>query len=140
MRAFLLALTLVPAPPAGSNWQRVQALPAGQSINVSARTSHAGCTLKSVDADSLTCTHGKDLVFQRANIVNIKLPHRGRSTLVGMAVGAGGGAIVGVSLGRNGSFVGRGAGAVIVSVPGALIGAIIGATTDFAHSTVYKAP
>jgi hypothetical protein len=109
MRMVLLALALVPAlsasaqqpaqqpasPPAGSNWQHVQALPVGASINVKARKSHAGCKLKSVDADSLTCTHGTDLVFQRADIVSIKIPHRGRSTLVGLGLGAGVGALIG---------------------------------------------
>jgi uncharacterized protein YcfJ len=123
-----------------SCWQRIQALPAGVSINIKAKTSQTGCKLKSVDAGSLTCTHGKDIVFQRSEILTVKTPSRGRSALIGMAIGAGGGAIVGVSLGRNGSFVGRGAGAVIVAVPGAVIGAVVGALTNSSHHTIYTAP
>jgi len=97
--ATLLALTTLSAsaqqtaqqpaqPSAGSNWQHVQMLPIGASINVKARTSQAACTLKSVDADSLTCTHGKDIVFQRADILTIKISRRGRSALIGTAIGA----------------------------------------------------
>jgi hypothetical protein len=150
--AALLALTTISAaaqtPAAqpvsatlgGSNWQNVQTLPIGTSIEVTVHTAHANCKLRSVDADTLTCTQGKDVVFQRADITTIKIRRRGRSALIGAAIGAGGGAIVGVTLGRNGSFIGRGAGAVILAVPGALIGAIIGASTDFSRSTVYHAP
>jgi hypothetical protein len=138
-------------PPAGSNWQHVQALPVGQSINVTAKASHASCKLKSVDSDSLTCTHGKDIVFQRADIVSIKVPRRGRSTLIAMGIGAGAGAVVGAatsgcSATEKNSFLGcfltptRPQGAAIGAVLFGAIGAPIGALTDFAKSTIYKAP
>src|ERR1035437_7165247 len=141
----------VPPPPAGSNWQHVQALPIGASINVKARASHLTCKLKSVDADSLTCTHGKDLVFQRADILSIKIPHRGRSTLVGLGVGAGVGAIVGAatsgcSTAEKNSWFGcfltptRPQGAAIGALVFGLIAAPVGALTDFTRSTVYTAP
>lgn len=128
-----------PAPAAGANWQHVQALPVGASIQVEAGKSHANCKLKSVDADTLTCTQKKDIVFERAEIKSIKIPRREHSALIGMAIGAGAGAIVGAASGRNGSFVPRGLGAIILGVPGAPIGAAIGGLTDFAKSTVYKA-
>ena len=127
-----------PAAAAGSNWQHVQALPIGASINVEAKTRSTNCYLKHVD--TLTCTHGKDVVFQRVDILTVKIPRRGRSALIGMAIGAGAGAVLGAATGRNGSFVPRGLGAVILAVPGAPIGAAVGALTDFARSTVYKAP
>jgi hypothetical protein len=138
-------------PPAGSNWQHVQALPAGTSLNVKARTSHLACKLKSVDADTLTCTHGKDATFQRSEILSIKIPRRGRSTLIAMGVGAGVGAIVGAatsgcSTAEKNSWFGcfltpsRPQGAAIGALLFGIIGAPIGALTDFAHSTVYKAP
>jgi hypothetical protein len=133
-------------PPAGSNWQRVQALPAGTSINVTARTSHLACKLKSVDADTLTCTHGKDAIFQRSEILSIKVPRRGRSTLVGLAIGGGAGAAIGFGAGTNNSngFFGpnfmRGAVTAVFGVGGGIIGGLIGGTTDFTRSTVYKAP
>lgn len=161
MRSLLLVLALMPtlstsaqqpaptSPPAGSNWQHVQVLPVGQSINVSARTSHASCKLKSVDADTLTCTHGKDLVFQRTDIVNIKFPHRGRSTLVGLAIGGGTGAIIGAAAGSPGcssaqtfclNIISRGDLAAIGAVGFGAVGALVGVLTDFSRSTVYKAP
>ena len=138
-------------PPAGSNWQHVQALPIGTSIQVQARKSHANCNLKSVDADTLTCTHRKDIVFQRADILAIKIPRRGRSTLIAAGIGAGAGAIVGAattgcSTAAKNSFLGcfltptRPQGAAIGAVLFGVIGAPIGALTDFAKSTIYKAP
>jgi hypothetical protein len=159
--ATLLALTTLSAsaqqpaqqpaqPPAGSNWQHVQMLPLGASINVKARTSHAACTLKSVDADSLTCTHGKDVAFQRADILTINISRRGRSALIGLGIGAGAGVIVGAATGCSsaqknsawGCFLTptRTQGAGIFGVLFGGIGAAIGAGTDFAKSTVYKAP
>ena len=163
MRTMFLVLALVPAlsastqqpaqqpspaPPAGSDWQHVQALPAGASIIVKARKSHAGCKLKSVDADSVTCTHGKDLVFQRVDIVSIRIPHRGRSTLIGLAVGGGIGAVIGVATGDSGcsgkafcfNIIGRGTAAAIGGVSLGAVGTLIGGLTDFSRSTVYKAP
>src|ERR1039458_2782551 len=103
-RTSLLSLVLVSAlsaraaqqpaqPLAGSNWQHVQVLPAGTSISVKARSSHASCKLKSVHADSLTCTDKKDIVFQRTDVVSIKISRRGRATLVGLGIGGGLGAI-----------------------------------------------
>jgi hypothetical protein len=166
MRVFLLTLALVPAlsspaqqpaqqpasPPAGSNWQHVQALPVGASINVKARKSHPGCKLKSVDADSLTCTHGKDLVFQRTDILSVKIPRRGRSTLIAAGIGIGVGAIAGAASGssctsaQKNSFLGcfsivsRGDLALAGGAVGGVIGSPIGYFTDFAKSTVYTAP
>jgi hypothetical protein len=161
MRTFLVTLMLAPAlavpaqqsaqpstpapPPVGSNWQRVQALAVGQSINVSTRASHAGCKLKSVDADTLTCTHGKDLVFQRTDIVSIKVPHRGRSSLVGLAIGAGVGAIVGRAAAGGGScnnfcIISPGDVAAGGAIGFGAIGTIVGTLTDFTRSTIYKAP
>ena len=158
MRTFLLALTLVsalsvsaqqPAPPrAGSNWQHVQALPVGASIIVKARKSHAGCKLKSVDADSLTCIRGKGLVFQRADIVSIKVPHSGRSALVGAGLGAGVGAVIGAAAGSAGcsgqafciDIISRRDLAAISALAVGTLGGIAGGATDFTRSTVYTAP
>jgi hypothetical protein len=135
----------VPPPPAGSNWQHVQALPVGTSLYVNAKPRHTACKLKSDDADTLTCTSsGKDVVFQRTEIVTIKISRRGRSALIAAAPGAalaiGGG--IGFAtcnekelLGCLGPGAAVGTGSVI-----ALIGALTGGLTDFTRSTVYKAP
>ena len=133
-------------PPAGSNWQHVQALPVGTSIHVNAKTRHMLCNLASVDPDALTCDHGKNAVFQRTEITSIKLGHRGRSTLVGLAIGGGVGAVIGfgASTNNNNGFFGpnfmRGAVTAVFGVGGGIIGGLTGGTTDFTHSTVYKAP
>src|ERR1035437_7377975 len=129
-----------PPPPAGSNWQHVQALPIGASINVKARKSHAGCNLKSVDADSLTCTHGKDIVFQRSEILSIQVPRRGRSALIGLAAGGGAGALLGYATSSSCKpgdlcILPRGGVAAFTGVHFGLIGAITGGLTDFAKST-----
>jgi hypothetical protein len=133
-------------PPAGSNWQHVQALPIGASISVKSHDRQQNCTLKSVDADTLTCTHGKDFVFQRAEILTIKIPHRGRSALIGTAIGGGTGAIIGFAStssscgGDNLCAVGRGAVGAFLGVGGGALGGLIGGLSDFTRSTVYKAP
>lgn len=134
-----------PPPPQGSNWQHVQALPPGTSIQVKTRSSKVKCAVKSVDADSLTCLHGKDLVFQRGEIRSITVPHKGRSAWVGAAIGAGAGFGIGagVSASEGGWFSGAGWDALsgaIVGVVGGAIGALTGGLTDFTHSTIYKAP
>jgi hypothetical protein len=155
MRSLLFLLVLLPAvsthaqqpqqptpPPDGSNWQRVLALPSGQSINVSARKSHAGCKLKSVDGDTLTCTHGKNLVFQHADILTITMPRHSRSALIlgGIGAGIGVGAVAGASDAIG--FAGAAKGTVYAG--GAGIGAVlfgtIGFFTDLTRSTVYRAP
>ena len=158
MHRFLFALTTLwafaapaqqPAvqPPAGSNWQHVQSLPLGTPIQVKTRTNKAKCALKSVDADSLTCMHGKDLVFQRSEIRSITASRRSRSTWAGAGIGAGAGFAIGAgsaaATDKGGWFSGAGwdaLGGAIVGVLGAAIGAGIGAGTDFTHSTIYKAP
>ena len=97
----------------------------------------------SVDAEILTCNHGKDLTFQRTEIESVKLPHRRRSSLIMAGVGAGVGVgvvkLVASSLGvyRDGSAKGS------VYGGGAGLGAILlwpaGYFGDPARSTIYKA-
>jgi hypothetical protein len=133
---------------AGSNWERVRALPAATNIDVKATTGHVHCKVTRVTEDTLVCLHGEtSTTFERVNIRSIKIDHRGRSALIGGAIGGGGLAIAGVAVtsgGSKDSFFGsnflRGpvtAGALGV---GAVLGGGIGALTDFSKSTVYKAP
>jgi len=130
----------VVAPPAGSNWQHVQVLPVGTSINVKARSSHASCKVKRVDADSLTCTDKKDIAFQRTDVVSIKISRRGRSTLIGLAAGAGGAGAIGAAATKSDSFGGKPGAALVYGLLGGLGGMTIGYFTDFSRSTVYQAP
>jgi uncharacterized protein YcfJ len=121
------------------SWARLQALPAGAALHVKASKNSSDCNFKGATDDVLSCVNGdKTLVYSRAEVKSVKLRHRRRSALAGMAIGAGGGAAVGAPLGKSGSFVGHGAAALIFAVPGALIGAIVGVCTDFTHSTVYS--
>ena len=139
------------SPPAGSNWQHVQALPMGTYIHVSylqgkARTRRLPCTLKAIDADTLTCIRdtgvgSKEVVFQRPEITAIKLAHRGRSALAGAGIGAGAGALVGGIEGiHNNYFAVRGAFALIGVFAGLFAGAPTGYFTDFTAATIYRAP
>ena len=134
------------APPAGSNWQHVQALPIGTGIRVTASKHPVVCTLTAVNADTLACDHDyrfevHNLVFQRAQIRTIKLTRRGRSALFGGAIGAGAGATIGGIQGINSNyFAVHGAFAMIYAFAGAFAGAPIGYFTDFNASTVYRAP
>lgn len=150
MQTFLLALAftslqlgqLSTPPVPGFDWPRVQVLPIGTTIQVATKTGHSNCKLKSVDADAFTCTQGKDVVFQRADIVIVKVHRRGRSTLIGMAIGAGAGFgyASGACPAGKGCIVSRPAGAAIFAIPGAGVSAIIGFFINSATSTVYKAP
>ena len=161
MRATLLAIPMllssaiwsanaqtaaVPQPPAGSNWQHVQALPIGTSIQVKANARPIVCTLTAVDADSLACDHDyrfevHKLVFQRAEIRTIKLTRRGRSALLAASIGAGAGAVAGGIQGIHSNyFAVHGAFAMIYAFAGAFAGAPIGYFTDFSASTIYRAP
>jgi hypothetical protein len=128
-----------PTPPADSNWQHVQALPPGTEVYLNAESRHIVCKIKSATTDSLTCTErAKDIVFERSEISSIKITHAGRSALIGLGVGVGAGAAIGEAGCRGGGWGGL-CGSVFGSALG-LAGLVIGITTDFSRSTVYKAP
>lgn len=128
----------------GSNWQSVQALPAGTAVEIATATRHIGCKVQSVDADSLTCATGGKPVFQRTEVSSVKISHRARATLVGAAIGAGAGAIIGAAQPgcKSGSCIGVSKGQITGAsiAVGAVIGAPIGWAVNFGKSTVYKAP
>jgi hypothetical protein len=138
-------VTVAQTAPAGSNWQHVMVLPTGTYVHVDARTRHMPCTLKTIDAETLTCERDtgvgrKEVVFQRTEITAIKLARRGRSALIGASIGAGAGALGGGIYGlHNNYFAVRGAFAMIYAFAGAFAGAPTGYLTDFTASTVYRA-
>ncbi len=153
MRLTLLSLFLAPAVfssaqqvspsalAAGSDWQHVQALPVGTSIYLQANHKTSKCMVTTVDADTLTCTRGKDITFQRTEIDSIKLPHRGRSSLILSGIGAGVGVAVVKAVASSSLFGAPAKGGVYAG--GAGMGAImfwpLGYITDPARSTIYKA-
>jgi hypothetical protein len=135
-----------PTPaPAGSNWSRIQALPAGTSLHLNGKP-HTTCIFASATDDSITCTKDhKPINYPRASITTIKLAHRGRSALVGLGIGAGTGTIIGFAgtAGDKDKIAGNAARAAVTAI-GAVLGGVIGTTvgyfTDFtAGSPIYKA-
>ena len=138
------ALPNAPAPE-GPQWQRVQALPVTTYIQVSARARHMPCTVKAVDADTLTCERDtgvgfKDVAFQRADIKKVKIKHRIRSAFIAAGVGAVVGALSGGIAERNNHyFAVPAAFPMIWGFTGLFAGAPTGYLTDFAATTVYSA-
>jgi len=151
MRRLSLALLLLMPLPALAQaassapfndpaWLRVQQLKPGSSLHIKTTHGTVRCSFRAATPDALTCVKKTDVVLQRTEIKTIGVSHRGRSTLVGLAIGAGGGAVGGASAGHSGDFVGKGGLATLFGVAFGIIGAGIGAATDFTGGTVYRAP
>lgn len=154
MRGFPLAILLLcavtvgaqqPALPAteGSNWQRVQELPQATDLVIRLRSGRRNCKLKTVEADSLTCgarSSQGDAVLSRPDIRSIRLMHRGRSAAIGAVIGFGAAAGPTAAAVKSGYGGWRGVFAVLAGALGAAAGSGIGYATDFAGSTVYRAP
>jgi hypothetical protein len=133
-----------PASAGKHDWSRVQSLPIGTTVLLNSSTRHGSCKLKSVDADSLTCTSGGNTVIARADIKSVKLARRLLSAAAGVAIGATAGFIAGfVAAGPNGgpnSFlpsITRADVGGIFAVGAGFLGGLIGFFTHFASVTVY---
>ena len=127
------------AVASGSDWSHVQALPPGTKIYISASGGGAHCYFKSADAETLTCVKQADIKFARAVVKSVKIDHRGRSALAGMALGAGIGVGAIESAYNNAWYPLRrwDAGLLVGGVFGTA-GGLVGNFTDFTRSTVYK--
>jgi len=143
-------------PPAGGNWERVKALPAGTKLHIT--TDHGGktCRVFAVTDETLTCAKGGNkagAVLQRTEIKHIKLTRYVRSALVGAGIGGGIGAISGAIAGRGSSNpcaaaicisdIGSGPGSIaeIFGISAGVVGSVVGGTTDFARgSSIYTRP
>jgi hypothetical protein len=133
-------------PPAGSNWQRVHAIPVGYSVYVKTAAHKVHCAYQSSDAETFTCSKSaKPVTFQRSEVQSIKLGHRGRSAAIGAAPG--GALLIGGLIAYNTRSCQHqllcGLGSGLLAVGGGIlagVGAGVGAGTDFARSTVYVAP
>ena len=124
----------------------MQALHAGTALHLNG-TPHASCSFLRADAESITCGHqSHERTYPRAGIRSIKLAHRTRSTLVGLGIGAGTGAIIGFAVGtKQNDFFGnnafRGGITGVFAAIGGVAGTSVGYLTDFtAGSAIYKAP
>ncbi len=130
-----------PSPSAGPSWGRVQALSAGTSLHVQAR-SKLNCRLQSVDADSLVCRKGsRTVILPRTEIVKIQVVKRGVSTVLAAGIGAGAGFAIDEGLSVpifKGGHV-KGSVAVAATGIGAAVLAPIGYFGGWIRETVYVA-
>jgi hypothetical protein len=147
--AAALAATAVaqPAKPI-ANWANLNQLVSGSEIRVTLAT---GKTLRGfvqgVTPDSLAInatTSQETLSRQDIRRVSLKRPgHRGRNTLIGLAIGAGGGLAVGavaVSRTRPGAMF-RNIGYAVFPPLGALVGTVIGVALPTGQwRDVFRAP
>ncbi len=143
------AQTWQPSSPTASgatSWSRLQALPPGTALHLNGHP-HTTCSFLRADTDSITCgRESHERTYPRAGIRSVKLAHRTRSTLTGLGIGAGTGAILGFAVGtRKDSFFGdnafRGGIAGVFAAIGGVAGTPVGYLTDFtAGSAIYRAP
>jgi hypothetical protein len=122
----------------------VEAVTPGTTLYVNAKGGHTSCKVKSVSDEAIACS-GKSALYARADIWSIKIGHRGRSALIGAIPGGvlmAAGGIGQATENCTGKFF-CGLGPAVVEVGGvaiAVVGASVGALTDFSKSTIYTAP
>jgi hypothetical protein len=143
----LLCKTLSAHGATSTGWQAVQALAPNTRVHIKADTRSSNCHITTVTEDKLTCSEG---VFSRSEIKSIKLVDKTKSTLGGLALGAGIGAGAGAGIGSainsgdTGSILhvsggkSAGVGAAFGVIIGAGIGALVGHGTNLFATTIYK--
>lgn len=144
----LFALAAMPAHAATpTGWDVVQALPPHTHVQVRTDSLKSDCHITAVTEEKLVCVEAS---FSRTEIKTIKRIDKTKSTLGGLAVGAGIGAGVGVGIGSainagdSGSLLhvspakATGAGAAVGAVIGAGVGALVGHATNLFAATIYK--
>lgn len=129
-------------PSAGPAWGRVQALSAGTSLHVQARST-LNCRLQSADADSLVCKKGSQtVILPRGEIVKIQIVRRGVSAVLAAGIGAGAGFAIDEGLSApifKGGHV-KGSVAVAATAVGAAVLAPVGYFGGWIRETTYVAP
>ncbi|MGA7885743.1 MAG: hypothetical protein WCA44_08380 [Acidobacteriaceae bacterium] len=139
----LLATTCaLPAQTNRSSWENLNALRAGQKIQVVeiGAKKHTGLFV-SVSATAIVLTEtGGDRTIAKQDVRTVKLltgGHRLRHTLIGAGVGAGaGGGITAAAWEPHGFLGGKGTGAAVGAIIGGVVGAIVGALLP-SHPTLY---
>ena len=133
------------ATPTG--WEAVQSLAPHTHVQVRTDALKSDCHITAVTEDKLTCAEAS---FSRSEIRTIKRIDKTKSTLGGLALGAGVGAGVGVGIGSainagdSGSLAhvsgakATGVGAAVGAVIGAGVGALVGHGTNLFAATIYK--
>lgn len=150
-RGTLAALMLIIAPrtiPAQSvldSWENLRQLEAGQQISVvDARMKAVEGRFTAYSDDAIMLRVGSEQVsVGRAEVASVKRrerSHRGRNALLGLAIGAGAGALAGVIRGATYHEEGETGVFMLVYTPiGAGIGAAAGALVPAGEVTVYRA-
>jgi hypothetical protein len=151
-RAFLILLLFLELPAAlcaqkrQGSWSDLRGLRVGQGIEVieSSMKRHGG-EFVSVSDEMLTLQEkGSDVSVKRQDIVRVSTAsgaRRGEHTVIGLVVGAAGGAGIGAAAGSESKgWVGlsEGVGALVGIAIDATSGAIVG-TVIPAHTTIYRA-
>jgi hypothetical protein len=128
------------------SWSDLRGLKVGQGIEVieSSMKRHAG-EFVSVSDEVLTLQEkGSDVSVKRQNVVRVSTAsgvRRGEHAVIGLVIGAAGGAGIGAAAGSGSKgWVGlsEGVGALVGIAIGATSGAIVGAVIP-AHTTIYRA-
>jgi|CZKN01.1.fsa_nt_gi hypothetical protein len=139
-----LAMAVLPgvAGDAGQ-WNRVRRLHAGTriAIDLSDQRRVEGRFARASEAD-LTYQASREITVSRADIIRVsRRPRLSRTvrTLLGAAIGLGGGAIVNATLGARFANEGRDITAVTLG-GGVAIGAGIGAITGSGYKIIYSTP
>jgi hypothetical protein len=75
-----------------SDWERLRRLAAGTRVHVATDNRSKTCSVDLIDEATLRCSKGaSQYSFLRADVKSVKLTRYGRSTLVGLGIGLGGG-------------------------------------------------
>jgi hypothetical protein len=136
-----------PSHAIADTWNNLSAIAPHTHIHVAADHGGTTCYFIAVDDQNLTCGHknGSDKgrhVFVRGDVKSVKLTRYGVSTLGGLGIGAGVGAIIGVATIRSdpSSFIDlSGAARAAATVVGGIGGAAICGPTDiFRGPTIYR--
>ena len=129
---------------AQANWNTLKALPAHTKVHVNGDKMSRACSLDAVTDETLVCSKGRMLstahyTFTREEVRTVKLSHYARSTLGGMAIGAGVGAALGFAMTGKDSFLPTGETRGLTTLAGAGLGGLaLGPVDAFRGGTVYR--
>ena len=136
-----------PSPAIADTWHNLSAIAPHAHIHVAADHGRSTCYFIAVDDQNLTCGRkdGSEKgrhVFPRAEVKSVKLTRFAVSTIGGLGIGSGVGAVIGFATihSHPDAFLDfSGAARAICVVVGGLGGTAVGASTDmFRGPTVYR--
>jgi len=130
--------------PAVTSWDNLRLLRPGQKIDVvNMQMKTVTGKFAAFTGDAISVAVGNDQVsLARANVASVKnreASHRMRNTLLGLAIGAGTGAVIGATLLKSSESGEELFGVMVVTPIVAGIGAGAGAVLPPGHVTVYRA-